>query len=160
MRILIDDREKLPYDFSGFEGIEIVKGRLNVGDYSVYGLQNEVAVERKSLNDLANCLGSQRTRFMDEMMRSRGLRRFCIVVESDWKDLMNGNYYSKVSSASAVGSVTWLQSRGIQFHFAGDRQDAEKFTYDYLRHYVNAEGKRADSILSALNNSCGGCNGN
>lgn len=47
MRILIDTREQLPYQFENSE-----VGTIPVGDYSICGLENHVAVERKELNDL------------------------------------------------------------------------------------------------------------
>ncbi len=46
-RIVIDSREQQPYTFA----CEVVKAKLDAGDYSVVGFEQRVAVERKSLRD-------------------------------------------------------------------------------------------------------------
>lgn len=46
-RIVIDSREKEPYTFA----CEVLKAKLDAGDYSVHGFEHQVAVERKSLAD-------------------------------------------------------------------------------------------------------------
>lgn len=54
MRIIQDSREQAPYAFAGprYEGVEVEAGTLTVGDYSLAGLADRVAVERKELTDL------------------------------------------------------------------------------------------------------------
>jgi len=49
MIILIDTREKLPFQFG--RDLKTVRTKLEVGDYSLKGLEHAVAVERKSLDD-------------------------------------------------------------------------------------------------------------
>jgi len=59
MKILIDTREQQPYDFdTPFE-----MGTIPIGDYSIRGLENHIAIERKELNDLISCLTTGRERF-------------------------------------------------------------------------------------------------
>lgn len=54
MRIIRDSREKHPFNYSGkrYEDVEVVESTLNVGDYSLAGLTDKIAVERKELGDL------------------------------------------------------------------------------------------------------------
>lgn len=49
MKILIDRREQAPFGFKGerYRGTEIAFGTLDTGDYSLAGLTDKVAVERK-----------------------------------------------------------------------------------------------------------------
>ena len=85
MKIIIDTREQRPFDFLSQNGdIEVVKGTLSLGDYSLAGLTDRVAVERKSLADLVMCLGTERERFQRELMRAAALEAFCVVVEASW----------------------------------------------------------------------------
>lgn len=73
MKIIIDTREQRPFAFLGQNGdIETERGTLSLGDYSLAGLTDRVAVERKSLADLVMCLGKERERFQRELMRAAG----------------------------------------------------------------------------------------
>ena len=60
MKIVIDTREQAPFPFSGeqYRGTETAFGTLDTGDYSLAGLTDKVAVERKSLPDLVACTDS------------------------------------------------------------------------------------------------------
>jgi hypothetical protein len=63
--ILVDTREQNPFDFSRFEGwfAGIEKRALQVGDYSVAGLEDECVIERKDLPDLVHSLTTHRSVF-------------------------------------------------------------------------------------------------
>ena len=82
MKIVIDTREQMPFDFSAFEDCEAIRGTLNSGDYSVYGFVSEIAVERKSVDDLIGCLTHDRERFTAELQRLRGYASALLVVEA------------------------------------------------------------------------------
>ena len=49
MKIIRDSREQSPFHFEDtrFDGVEVIEGTLTTGDYSIAGLENRVAVERK-----------------------------------------------------------------------------------------------------------------
>src|SRR5690242_7321038 len=65
--IVVDNREQEPLRF---ERLETVSGTLYSGDYSIRGLEASFAIERKSIDDLANCcLAAQRERFEHELHR-------------------------------------------------------------------------------------------
>ena len=52
MKIIIDTREQAPFTFRHERmGATTEPGTLAVGDYSLAGLEDRVAVERKSLPD-------------------------------------------------------------------------------------------------------------
>lgn len=84
MMILMDSREQRPFAFSGprYEGVAVETGTLAVGDYSLAGLTDRVAVERKELSDLVQCLGRERERFERELQRGAALDAFAVVVEA------------------------------------------------------------------------------
>jgi ERCC4-type nuclease len=68
---VVDTREKEPLIFNRFES---VPGTLISGDYSVLGLEQLFAVERKSIDDLVGCMGENQSRFERELQRLRGFR--------------------------------------------------------------------------------------
>lgn len=78
MKIIVDSRERCPYQFQGkhYAGVEIERGSLVTGDYSLHGLADRIAIERKELSDLVQCLGRERERFEREIQRAQGLASF------------------------------------------------------------------------------------
>ena len=50
--IIVDLRERRPYRFHG-----AITKALSTGDYSILGLENCIALERKSLPDLLSVIG-------------------------------------------------------------------------------------------------------
>jgi hypothetical protein len=65
--IAIDTREQAPLKFTRLQAVERA---LFTGDYSIFGLKDSFAIERKSLDDIANCcLSSNRDRFEHELHR-------------------------------------------------------------------------------------------
>lgn len=104
MRVIVDSREQAPFPFRGprYEGVTVEVGGLTVGDYSLAGLTDRVAVERKSLPDLVMCLGRERERFERELARGAALDAFCVVVEASWADLAGGQYRSRMNPHAAL----------------------------------------------------------
>lgn len=150
MKILIDTREQAPFLFMGtrYEGITTEKCCLPTGDYSLAGLEDKAAIERKSLDDLIMCLGKERERFKRELTRAKGYSLFAVVVEASWQDMARGCYQSKFNPHSACQSVSsFIANYRIPFLFAGSRAGAEYLCWSLLRQYL--EGKRLQAILKA-----------
>lgn len=152
MKILIDTREQAPFTFEHENYNRTVSEAcgLAVGDYSLAGLTDRVAVERKSLPDLVACLGRERERFERELQRAAALDAFAVVVESSWADLAGGNYRSQLNPHSACQSVLAFSCRyRIPFLFAGSRAGAEYITWGFLRQYLESARKRWGAIVKA-----------
>lgn len=152
MKVIIDTREQSPFEFLGQNGdIETERGTLILGDYSLAGLTDRVAVERKSLADLVMCLGKERERFQRELMRAAALEAFAVVVEASWQDLAAGKYRSKLSPASGMASVLSFMARHrIPFLFAGSRENAEAVTAGFLRQYLKGKEHEIKAVQSAV----------
>lgn len=131
MIILVDDREKRPFDFPG---VETEEARLETGDYTVKGFEDRFAVERKSLNDLATSVGSERNRFEDEICRAQEFDQFAVVIESTRQEAKAGAYYSQIHPNAVCGTVDkWPLKYGIlEFVWAGDRERAAQETLRLL----------------------------
>ena len=78
-RIVIDTREQAEYSFA----CESVRRKLDAGDYSVDGLEEHVAVERKSLADFTRTVIHDFQRFATELDQLSQMTHACIVVEAD-----------------------------------------------------------------------------
>ncbi len=143
MRILIDSREQLPFTFGGYEVTPEVAA-LPVGDYSLPGFQDRIAIERKSLDDLVGCLmGDNRKRFERELSRGAFLDLFAVVVEASLADVSQGRYRSEMKAKSALQSIITFQVRyRVSFVWAGNRAGAEYMTYSLLTKYLREIGER------------------
>ena len=152
MKIIVDSREQAPFTFKHerYAGTVIESGALSVGDYSLSGLCDRVAAERKSLPDLVACLSRERERFEREMQRAAALDAFAVVVEASWLDLAGGQYRSQLNPHSACQSVLAFTARySIPFLFAGTRSGAEYACWGFLRQYLESARKRWSSIVKA-----------
>lgn len=130
---VIDSREQLPLNLSP---LQTVRATLTTGDYSLVGLENHVAIERKSLGDLLSCVGGERERFNREVQRLLGYEVRALVVESTWPELEAGNWRSKVKPRAAVGSVLGWIAMGLPAIMAGDHQRAGTYVSRLL--YITA----------------------
>jgi hypothetical protein len=80
--VLVDSREKNPFDFSRFEGwfSGVEEKPLKVGDYSVAGLEDVCVVERKDLPDLIHSLTAERSVFVNRLrLMSRYPHRLLVI---------------------------------------------------------------------------------
>ena len=151
MTILVDTREQRPFTFEHERyDVQIQPGTLSVGDYSLAGLQDKVAVERKSLPDLVGCLGRERERFERELQRGAALDAFAVVVEAAWADLAGGNFRSQLNPHAACQSVLAFMARyRVPFLFAGSRAAAEYAAWGFLHQYIGDARKRWANIVKA-----------
>ncbi len=96
MRIIHDTREQQPYTFDGYAAT-VEAGTLQTGDYSLLGLHDRIALERKSLANLTGTLTTGRERFSRECERGQGLEYFGLIIEASLEDVRRHNYRSKAA---------------------------------------------------------------
>lgn len=114
--ILIDTREKFPFDFSRFSNwiAGEKKHKLNVGDYSIQGMENVIALERKSLSDLITTLIQQRVRFFKMCEQLAQYRWRALLVEASYEDIKSpyDKEYTTMAHPNAVsGTLDALEAR-------------------------------------------------
>jgi ERCC4-type nuclease len=138
--VVIDDRERKPYPFDSIrEGLDLIAvptltRRIPTGDYVVDGLEGEIVVERKSLEDLYATLGQRRKEFEAEMIRMQSHRRAFVVVEAGWDvALLSPPIHSRLNPRTVSRTViAWAVRYGVHFQFLPSRKAAEAFTYRLL----------------------------
>ena len=141
LRIVVDTREQAPFTFARFPDVEILRETLKTGDYSLAGLQDGVAVERKELGDLIACLTHERPRFERELARGREMIQtgglFSVMVEATWEDVARGRYRSRMHPQAALQSILAFHARyGVAFILAGNRTAAEYLTHGLLAKFA------------------------
>jgi DNA excision repair protein ERCC-4 len=131
--LIIDSMEQKPYLFRPFQKwfAEIERRKLPIGDYSIAGLEDKVAVERKSLEDLFNCCspyGSRET-FIRACERLSKLQFAALVLEGSITKILRAPEFSNMHPNAVFGTIQALAVRwGIQPWFAATRALAEEIT--------------------------------
>lgn len=135
--IVIDTREQRPYEFPG-----AVVQTLPTGDYSIVGLEDQVAVERKSKADAYSSLGNGRARFRREVERLAEFDYAVIVVEDTVQGFLTRPPHSKMNPRSAIGSLlAWSVRYRVPVFFAGDRRHGQALTHKLLQMYWKYRGE-------------------
>jgi ERCC4-type nuclease len=130
--IVIDSREQEPYSFDP-RLVSTVRRALQAGDYSASGLEDQVAVERKTLDDFVATVIHRRRRFWEELRKLSRYCAACVVVEAELLDVLGKRYRGEARPAAVVGStLSILLDYRVPVVFCGNRQAACHFTQAYL----------------------------
>ena len=122
--LLVDTREQKPLRFSH---LPAESATLYTGDYSVRGLEEVFAVERKSLADLAGSLTRERDRFMKEMHRLRGYRFPYLLAIGDDMELSRLQAQGRLKLQQVEHSLRAIQSRyGVHVERAYTEEQAAR----------------------------------
>lgn len=150
--LVVDNREPKEGGWIPFLSLPYIRGTVKTGDLSIAGLEDKIAIERKTLSDLITCLSHQRSRFEEELRRSQGLDFFCVIIESNLADVAAGNYRSGMIPSSAWESIAALSTRyKVPFIFAGTAEMAAKYAESLLQKRYNHHLKMVESIERSLN---------
>jgi DNA excision repair protein ERCC-4 len=130
--IITDTREQEGYSFDP-RLAATVRRALTAGDYSVAGLENAVAVERKTLNDFVSTVIHSRKRFQNELQKLADYKAACVVVEASVFDILSHRYRGDAHPNAVLGSaLSIILDFQIPVFFCGNRQAACQFVQAYL----------------------------
>ena len=152
MRIIQDSREQAPYAFNAprYAGTVVEVGVLQTGDYSLCGLTDRIAIERKSLSDLCGTLTAGRARFKRECERGRGLQYFGLVIEASMDDVRRHNYRSAMTPQSLLQTLAaWSVRYGLHVHWCGSREGGEYLTHSLLEKFLKEQQTRLAALVKA-----------
>ena len=152
MRIIQDSREQAPYTFNAprYAGTVVEVGVLQTGDYSLCGLTDRIAIERKSLSDLCGTLTAGRARFKRECERGRGLQYFGLVIEASMDDVRRHNYRSAMTPQSLLQTLAaWSVRYGLHVHWCGSREGSEYLTHSLLGKFLKEQQTRLAALVKA-----------
>ena len=129
--VAVDTREQKEYQFPHFE----VK-TLATGDYSIVGLEDKIAIERKTKEDAYSSLGQGRARFERELERLSQFDYAAIVIEASLPDFLQAPAFSQMNPKSATASIiAWSVKYRVCIFFAGDRRHGNALTKQLLEKY-------------------------
>ena len=129
--IAVDTREQKPYPFPGCQ----VK-TLTTGDYSIVGLEHQIALERKTKEDAYASLGRGRQRFKRELERLSTFDYAAIVIESSLPEFLHPPRFSRLKPKSAINTlISWAVKYRVGVFFAGDRRHGRALVRQLLKKY-------------------------
>ena len=152
MRIIQDSREQAPYSFTAprYADATVEVATLTTGDYSLHGLTDRIALERKSLADLTGTLTTGRDRFQRECERGRGLEYFGLIIEASMEDVRQHNYRSQMTPQSLLQTLATYSVRyGLHVHWCGGREGGEYMTYSLLQKFLREQQARLTALVRA-----------
>ena len=144
---IVDTREQTPLDLPG---IASRRGTLATGDYSLVGLESQVAIERKELGDLVACCGRERARFDREVQRLLAYRVRALVVEASWEDIETANWRSRLNSRQVGASLVSWMVRGLPVVMAGNRDRAGGLVASMLRRAAIHEWRKLREFAKGM----------
>jgi len=135
LQIVVDTREQRPWTFEGYN-VTVVRACLRSGDYSLAGHEHEIALERKSLDDLVQSLSHGRDRFEREVERLAAMSFAAVLVEASAEDVARYKYTSRMAPAAVMQSMfAWTVRYRVPFLLCGSRRAAEYACFGLLQKY-------------------------
>ena len=140
MRVIVDTRERAPWTFEAQEGIRFSQGittvrrKLESGDYSVDGLEDRVAIERKSLDDWVGTVMRERSRFYRELDRLRAFEFRCVIIEASLRDVYAKRATSNANPDSILGFIAEVTvAQRVPVYLGGSRAEAQLLAAAFLK---------------------------
>ena len=136
--IVIDSQEHMGYKFERFNNwfSGTIRKRLPVGDYTLQGMEEEMAIERKTLPDLVNSIIQDREDFIEKCERLSRFRKKCVVIEGSLSSIKTPYEDSQAHPNAVLGSLVAGQERwDIPVYFLDDFLLAEEFVASMLSKY-------------------------
>ncbi len=143
---VIDTREQEPLDLAP---LQVERGTLATGDYSIRGLEHVISLERKSLPDLLGCIGRDRERFEREVMRLQAYPVRALLIESTWQEIEAGGWRGKVTPQAALGSLLGWAASGIPVLMCGDHDRAGTYASRILFIAARRRWREAKALLES-----------
>jgi ERCC4-type nuclease len=137
--VICDTREQQPL-FSPCEWV--VRKKLDVGDYSIVGMESMITVERKSLADLYGTIGQGYDRFERELKRAVTYRWKGLVIESEEGDIYNNaDVYSSIHPNLVYQVLASLESHHWHVYAAKNRARARAWILSrFVKLYNHVRG--------------------
>ncbi|MBT3406546.1 hypothetical protein HN419_05265 [Candidatus Woesearchaeota archaeon] len=141
MEIIIDTREQRDYS-EEFDKLNIKyrREKLPTGDYLLW--PKSCVVERKNLDDWICSITRDRDRFVKEIERGLLFDFFAIIIEADYYDIINGNYYANVPPNVILSTMLkWQVKYRIPIILTGTRQGGALAISKLFEGYLQYEDK-------------------
>lgn len=146
--VVIDTREQTPWTFP--DKIKTIRRGIHFGDYTLDGLDEIVAIERKSPMDMIGCVGRSRSRFEDHLYGLADLPFAHVIVECSMAELCRACRTTGVDVSSMMGTiVSWQAATGVHFWTPDDRRFATALALRILAKAESQVERKLDVVLAS-----------
>ena len=140
-KIVVDTREQKPLWKK-----DVVTKKLDVGDYSIEGEEQNIGIERKSLPDLYGTLGSGHKRFKKELERALKLKYFAIVVDGSYSACLNkefdGAHHSRMKGFVVTSIAFTIHMKyKVPIFFTHGRNESKRIIKELFNAYMKTKGE-------------------
>lgn len=140
MKIVTDTREQLNLDFTGFKDVEVVRTKLDAGDYSLVGYESLITFERKSVQDLVGTLIGGHERFLRELERMQDYKEKYILIEHSpailYSYCVKHGWENKFNTI-IQSLLAYAYHYRVRVRFCKDRQDMTKYIVKKSREFIS-----------------------
>lgn len=133
--VIVDSREQNPFSFSRFHGWfgGVERRPLQLGDYSVSGLEQVCTVERKDLPDLVHSLTVERRAFVSRLQQMSRYPQRLLVITAALSQVKSPYAYSQASPNKITQSlIAALAGLGVPFLCVETHELGEEIVASYL----------------------------
>jgi len=139
--LVIDTREQQPLFKRPPKGLVIVRDKLDIGDYSIRGFEQQIAVERKRIEELYRCATVEREDFKDKLEVMSSLERKWLFIEGTVDDLFSWQIHTDVHPNIIRGFLASVQIKLNIPVVVGSRTDLQHLMLDLFVKYFNWKRK-------------------
>ena len=142
MKVVVDSREQRNLDFTGFKDVEVVRTKLDAGDYSLVGYESLITFERKSVQDLVGTLIGGHERFLRELERMKSYKEKYILIEHSPTILYQycaKHGWEKKFNTIIQSLLAYAYHYQCRVRFCKNREDMAEYIVRKSREFVNAE---------------------
>ena len=146
--LVVDTREQNPFSFERFSGwfSGIEKRPLELGDYSIAGLEDTCVVERKDLNDLVRSFHVERPVFIKRLRRMSAYPDRLLVIVAALSQVKSRYEHSPANpnriTQSLIATLAGLRVPFlcVETHELGEEIVASYLYQVHLYHWLEANG--------------------
>lgn len=133
--LVIDTRENRNLFSKPPKGLLTVRDKLQFGDYSIRGMTDIFAVERKFSGDLYPYCSTEREKTVRKMEEFRNIIKnggwVGLVIEEKESSVYSHQEFTKVHPECVRGAINSFEIRyGVHCYFSGNRENAARWILD------------------------------
>jgi len=137
MTIIMDTREQIPLFSRLPKGLTVCSKTLAVGDYSLLGFQDKIAVERKQISDLVPYCSSDHAATKIKMEKLSKLEWAGLIIEAKESEVGRPYQFSNVSPESIRQALASFSVKYKIHIYIGDREHITRWMIDRFIKFWN-----------------------
>ncbi len=133
--VLVDTREQTPFEFSRFSGwfVGVERKALRVGDYTIAGLEDICAVERKDLADLIHSFTVDRPVFINRLRLMSAFPHRLLIISAALSQVKSPYAHSNINPNCTLQSlIALLAGLNVPFLCTETHELGEEVVASYL----------------------------